>query len=147
MDESPLAAALFHPQNMYRFISPTGEVIKTKTIAEFARKYGFRYSNARSLACGHFQTLRGFCSTHPKAKKRRGRFTTQLQDLKTGTRECIGPSIKAFAQRHNVCANDISLVLAGKKLAAKGWILQNALAQLEIADSRGEKQPQPSNTT
>jgi hypothetical protein len=63
---------------MYSFIAPTGEIIKTKTIKQFADQYGFRYSNAKSLSCGHYKTLNGWCSTSPKARRARKRFQTVL---------------------------------------------------------------------
>jgi hypothetical protein len=126
----------------YTFISPIGEKVTTPTIAAFSRLTGLRYSNCKSLACGHYQTLHGWCSTHKRASKRRKRFTVVMINTRTARRECIGKSIKEFAQRNRVCANDISLVLAGKKLAAKGWMPLKTweAAHPQIAEKWPEKE-------
>lgn len=113
----------------YKFINSNGEVIQTRTIAEFSRLTGMRYSNAKSLACGHYQTLHGWLS--PKAPKaRKTRFTTVLRNIRTNERAIVGKSITSFAAHHNVCMNDIWKVVNGEKLASKGWALE---ASVELA--------------
>ena len=64
---------------MYTFISPKGEIVKTKTIKEFSEKYQFNYNNAVQLNCGFSARMNGWCSTHPKAKKKRQRFIDTIQ--------------------------------------------------------------------
>lgn len=117
----------------YKWISPQGEIVTTKTIAEWARTNSVRYSNAKSLACGSRQTVRGWLS--PKApKKRRKRFMTVLRNVRTGESAIVGKSIRSFATAHGVCHNDLCAVVAGKKIAAKGWILERS-AELALTNT------------
>lgn len=110
----------------YKFIHSSGAIVETRTIAEFSRLTGMRYSNAKSLACGHYQTLQGWLS--PKASKvRKKRFTTVLHNLRTHERALVGKSLTSFATHHDVCMNDIWKIVNGEKLAAKGWVLEKSL--------------------
>lgn len=120
----------------YTWIGPDGGKFTTRSVREFSELTGLRYSNCTSLACGHFQTLHGYTSMHPKAKKRRERITTVLVNLHTGQREMLGTAITSFAARHNVCGNDICKLLNGHKIAVKGWVLEKTfkLTQAAIAD-------------
>ena len=110
----------------YKFIHQTGAIVETRTIAEFSRLTGMRYSNAKSLACGHYQTLHGWLSPNAP-KKRRKRFTTVLRNIRTNERAIVGKSITSFAAHHDVCMNDVWKVVNGEKLAAKGWVLEKSL--------------------
>ena len=92
---------------MYRWIDSTGNIIKTKTIKDFALTYNFDYSMAKSLACGLRSRLNGFCSTSPRAKKHRKRFTTRLINTRTREEAILGSSIVGFAKQRNLCANEI----------------------------------------
>jgi hypothetical protein len=108
---------------MYSFISPENKVVKTKSIADFARTYGFRYSNAKSLACGHYKSLKGWFSTHRKAAKRRQRHFTVLVNP-SGERKVLGGPVTAFARRHNLATDGLYKLLNGKKIGHNGWVLQ-----------------------
>jgi hypothetical protein len=121
---------------MHRFISPTGEIIKTRSIKEFAEKYDFSPSMARSLACGYRSRLKGFCSTSPRAKKERMRFMTVLINTQTGERSILGPSVKKFATDHGLCFNELSKLVNGHKLMYRGWVLEKTLnlANGHVAD-------------
>ena len=113
---------------MYQWTNSLGETIKTKTIADFARMTGIRYSNAKSLACGLHQTLRGWLS--PKApRKRRERFNTVLRNIRTGESVIVGAAITSLAKRIGACENDLWKVVNGYdgKLAIKGWALERSL--------------------
>ena len=112
---------------MYVWTNSQGQTVKTKTIADFARMTGIHYSNAKSLACGIQQTLRGWLS--PKApKKRRERFKTVLRNIRTGERVIVGAAITSLAKRIGVCENDLWKVVNGYdgKLAIKGWTLERS---------------------
>jgi hypothetical protein len=109
---------------MYRFINPKGEVIKTKTVKEFALQYGFAPSHARDLACGYLKKLNGWCSTHPKAKKQRERFLTVLVNPRQGKREILGRSIAHFARDHGLCMNELWKLINGRKICYRGWMLE-----------------------
>jgi hypothetical protein len=112
---------------MYQWTDSQGRTVETKTIADFARMTGIRYSNAKSLACGIQQTLRGWLS--PKAqKKRRERFNTVLRNIRTGERVIVGAAITSLAKRIGVCENDLWKVVCGYggKLAIKGWTLERS---------------------
>ena len=112
---------------MYQWKNSQGEKIKTKTIADFARITGIRYSNAKSLACGLHHTLRGWLS--PKApKKRRQRFNTALRNIYTNEQVIVGASLTTLAKRIGVCHNDLWKVVRGfdGKLAIKGWALERS---------------------
>jgi hypothetical protein len=113
---------------MYQWTNSQGETIKTKTIADFSRITGIRYSNAKSLACGLRHTQRGWLS--PKApKKRRRRFNTALRNIYTNERVIVGASLTSLAKRIGVCDNDLWKVVRGYggKLAIKGWALERSL--------------------
>lgn len=112
---------------MYSFISPEGQRVKTKTVKEFALKYGFTHSMARSLACGYRARLRGWCSTAKRAKKHRDRFTTVLVNTRTGERSILGSSIKSFAEKRNLCMNELWKLVNGRKLIYRHWCLQKTL--------------------
>jgi len=112
---------------MYSFISPTGETVKTKTIKQFAEQYGFRESNARSLACGHYKRLKGWCSTSPKAKKARERFQTVLINPDLGIREALGQRVTRFAERHHLCKSELYKLINGRQIGYRGWFLERTL--------------------
>jgi len=119
----------------YTFYSPTGEAIRT-TVKEFSAMTGIRRSNARSLACAHFQTFRGWISGHPKVAKRRKRFLTVLVNPTLSKRDVIGQSVTSFAKRHSLYANEVYMILSGKSICYRGWMLEasHTLAQGAIAD-------------
>jgi len=112
---------------MYSFISPTGETVKTKTIKQFADQYGFRYSNARSLACGHYQRLKGWCSTSSTAKKARERFQTVLVNPNLGVRDVLGQNFTDFAKKHHLAVNDVYQLVNARLICYRGWMLEKTL--------------------
>lgn len=125
-------------KNGYKWISPTGEVVTTKTTREFADRYGFRASNARSLACGHFKRLNGWCSGHRSAGKTRARFLTQLVNTSQQKSDIVGASVTGFASRHGLCANEVYKLLTGKSICYRGWTLaktRELIAQVPITDA------------
>jgi hypothetical protein len=112
---------------MYQWTNSQGETIKTKTIADFSRMTGIRYSNSKSLACGLHQTLHGWLS--PKAPKKRClRFNTVLKNIRTGEDAIIGQSVTSFARAHGLSTANLHRVLLGKKICYKNWCLNNTLA-------------------
>ena len=120
---------------MYTFISPTGETIKTKTVKEFADMAGMRQSNARSLACGYMTRFKGYCSSHIRAGKAKARFLTVLVNPKQGKREIVGQTVKAFAEWHRLCANEVYKIILGRRLIYRGWMLEQThlIAQRPIS--------------
>src|SRR4051812_47932606 len=112
---------------MYRWIHESGETITTNTVKEFASKYGVRDSIARSLACGSRTRYRQWCSTSPRAKRQRQRFTTVLVNTKTGERSYLGRSVKHFAREHGLCFNVLSKLINGHKIGYRGWYLEETL--------------------
>jgi hypothetical protein len=112
---------------MATFISPTGEKITTPTIKAFADQYGFRYSNAKSLACGHYKTLNGWCSTSPRAGKTRKRFQTVLVNPSLGIREVLGPKATAFADRHHLSKSKLYKLINNRQIGYRGWFLERTL--------------------
>jgi hypothetical protein len=122
----------------YTWITPNGGKITTKTIREFADLTGMRYSNATSLACGHYLTLHGYCSMHRKAKKKRKRMLTELLNTRTGQRKCLGRSVKTFAADHGICTSELHKLICGRKIAIRDWMLASTadlLAHATVADS------------
>jgi len=61
---------------------------------------------------------------HPKARAQRRRFTTVLVHPSSNRREVVGPSVKAFAKRHGLCANEVYMILNGKSICYRGWMLE-----------------------
>lgn len=108
---------------MPSFISPTGEIVRTKTPKDFALKFGFSEGCARALSCGYRARLNGWCSTHKRAKKHRDRFTTVLINTQ-GTRTILGPSIRAFCRKWNLNAGELGRLLAGQSVMYRGWCLE-----------------------
>lgn len=111
---------------MFRFISPQGAVVKTKTIKEWAQMTGIRESNARSLACGYLKRFKGWCSTHRRAKRHRKRFTTELVHA-SGRRAIIGQSVVAFCKVHNLSTGHVHKLLSGERLFYRGWCKASTL--------------------
>ena len=122
---------------MPSFISPTGQIITTKTNKEFAQTYGFRESNVRSLACGWYRRFKGWCSMHPRAKKERERFMTVLVNTKTGIRSILGQTISGFAKAHSLSKQALCQLMNGHRVIYRHWMLENtlmALGQTPAAD-------------
>lgn len=120
----------------YSWIAPDGGKFTTRSIREFSELTGIRYSNATSLACGYRQSLRGYVGMSKRAAKKRKRWTTVLVNTRTGLRQRLGHSIKSFAERHDVCGNDLCKLLNGHKISVKGWVLEKTwnLTHGDIAD-------------
>jgi len=118
---------------MYRWISSTGEIVKTKTIKEFADKYGIRHSTARVLACGARTRHKGWCSTSPRAKKARERFTTELVNINTGERSILGQRLTDFAARHGLSPVKLSRLVNKHRLIYRGWALASTLRSANLA--------------
>jgi hypothetical protein len=117
---------------MYSFLDITGNLIKTRSIREFSDRHSLPYNSARSLASGRRARLRGFCSTHPRAKKLRERFTTTLVNLQTGERKILGPSIKKFAKDHDLSLQGLSELVNRRVLAYRGLTLARSV---DLADA------------
>ena len=113
---------------MYSFISPAGQTIRTKTVKKFAESFGFNYSYARDLACGRTQVARGWCSTSPKAKRKRDRFLTKLVNLRSGETSMIGKSLAQFSRDHHLCRASLSELLNGRVLHYRDFVLAKSLA-------------------
>lgn len=111
---------------MYRWIDSQGQVHKTRTVKEFAEKYNFPESLARSLACGQRSRLRGWCSTSkkPKVRKHRERFLTRLVNTKTGETTILGPSVKKFARDRGLSLQGLSELINRRVAMYRGWMLQ-----------------------
>lgn len=110
---------------MYSWINPQGETVQTKTIQEFADRYGFSLKMAQVLARGYRSRLRGWCSTSKKATKERKRFMTTLVNIKTGEKGVLGMGVKAFARAHGLCFNELSKLVNRHKFIYRYWVLEN----------------------
>lgn len=123
---------------MYRWINSKGEVIRTRTVKEFSAISGMSYSMAKSLACGYRARLKGFCSTSPKVKKHRERFTTVLVNTRTGARSILGPSVKKFATDHHLSLQGLSELINGRVQMYRHWALERTLeaAHLHTPDTQ-----------
>jgi hypothetical protein len=110
---------------MYSWINSEGQTIVTKTVKEFAQLAGLRESNARSLACGYYNSFKGWLS--PKAsRKRRSRFLKVLVNPREGKREILGPTITAFSRAHGLCESEVyKLINCPGKLMYRGWCLES----------------------
>ena len=117
---------------MYSFISPQNQVIKAKSIRAFSDQYGFHYDNAKSLACGLRHTIRGWCSTHKRARLKRKRFRTVLVNMKTGERSILGQTVKGFAKAHGLCMNELSKLVNRRKVAYRHWVMEATLKAANI---------------
>lgn len=115
------------PPMSYSFISPQNQIIRTKTIKEFSDQYSVSYRSARALASGFRSKIKGWCSTSPKAKRARKRFTTRLVNTKTGRIEIVGQSAKSCAKRMGVCYNDLVKLLNGHKIMIRGWAMEQTM--------------------
>jgi hypothetical protein len=122
---------------MYQWINSFGEKLCTHTIKEFAQLSGLRESNARSLACGYYNTFKGWLS--PKAgRKRRKRFLSVLVNPREGKRQILGPTITGFARSHGLCESEVyKLINCRGKIMYRGWCLEatHQLAHCSVADN------------
>jgi len=110
---------------MYHWQNINGTKIKTRTIKEFSDITGLRLSNCQSLACGHYQTLRGWISPSKKAKKRKERLLRRLVNTITGEVKTLGISANAFARDHGLCENELWKLLRGHKVAYRHWVTES----------------------
>jgi hypothetical protein len=122
---------------MYSWLNSQGKILKTKTIGEFIQLTGFRPSNAKSLACGHYLSLNGWCSGHRRAARKRKRWTTTLINTRTNERCVLGPSVTSCARDHNLCTGDLYKLINHRKVCYKGWMLESTLklTQGGVADA------------
>ena len=125
----------------YTFIGPDGQTIKTKSIKEFARTYGFPESLARNLHCGYRARLRGFCSTSqkPRVKKLRKRFLTKLTNLKTGENAILGASVKRFAQEHDLSLQGLSELVNNRVSIYRHWVKAGTAEILNVHTPDGQQ--------
>jgi hypothetical protein len=121
---------------MVKFISPTGAIVKARTIKEFADQQGLRYSHAKDLACGLFKRHKGWCSTHSRAKKARERFLTVLIHPRSGRRRILGQCVKKFAHEEGLNAHTFGQLVNGRKFVYRGWMTEQThrLAQGTVTD-------------
>ena len=133
----PPPCLLCYTIRMYSWLKSDGSVLHADTIKEFCAISGFRPSMARTLACAVRARLRGFCSTHPRAKRFRDRFTTPLINIWTGARKILGPSVKKFAKDNGISLSECSLLINRKSLCVRGWMLERSwkAANFHTADS------------
>ena len=109
---------------MYTFISPKGEKVKVKSLKDFSETYQFNYSSVVQLHCGNNARLNGWCSTHPKAKKKRMQFLTVFINKDTGERDILGQSVTGFAERHGLASHDVYQLLHKHIVCYRGWMLE-----------------------
>jgi hypothetical protein len=123
---------------MFKFISPQGQVVKTKSLRDFAVQHSLPYSHVKDLNCGIMKRYRGWLSTHPSARKYRKRFLTVLVNTLTGERCILGQAVTRFAKAHGLCLSELSKLVNGHKLCYKGWILESTLklTQGHVADAK-----------
>jgi len=112
---------------MHSFISPTGEVVKTKTLREFTTLSGMKMNCARSLSCGRRSRNHGWFSTHPKTRRQRDRFFTVLVNTVTGEKMTVGDSIKSRAKEHGLGHNALVQLVNGHRFIFRHWMLEKTL--------------------
>lgn len=128
-------------KGMCRWLNSKGEVIRTRTIREFAERFGMSVGVARQLHSGQRSRIQGFCSMAPKAKRHRKRFLTTLVNTRTGARLMVGKSVRQLARDTGLCLNELYKLINGRKLMYRGWCLERALEVISdpIADGSVEK--------
>ena len=109
---------------MYTFISPKGKHVRFKTVKEFAKATNMNYGLAKALSGGFRSTALGWCSTHPRAKKRRKQFMTLVINTITGEESIIGCNAIAFAEKHQLGPTAFNQLINGKRIAYKNWMLK-----------------------
>lgn len=119
----------------YKFYSPQGQLVKTKSLRDFAVQHSLPYSHVKDLNCGRMKRYRGWLSTHKSARKYRKRFLTVLVNTQTSERCIVGQAVTRFAKAHGLSNKNLYGLLNGKRLAYKNWCLQQTLALLEEAPS------------
>jgi hypothetical protein len=126
-------------RNVYTFLSPTGELVQTKSIREFADSVGMKYASARTLHSGHRKRINGWCSTDRSAKMARDRFMTVLVNTRTGERTILGHTINGFAKKYGLCDNELWKLVNGHggKICYRGWMLEQAYSAVNgpLADT------------
>jgi hypothetical protein len=109
---------------MYTFISPKGEKIKAKSLKAFASEYQFNTSSACLLSKGLRASINGWCSNHPRVRKKRQKFLTTLINVKTGEKDILGQSITGFAERHGLASHDVYQLIHKHIRCYRGWMLE-----------------------
>lgn len=123
---------------MFTLISPSGELVTTKSVKAFSEQFNFPRASAQALARGRRSRIRGWCSTHRNAKRHRERFLTKLIHLPSGKECIVGQSISALAKKHGLCMNELWKLVNGHKIACRGWVTE-ATRDVFLADSISEK--------
>lgn len=128
---------------MCKWLGPGGEIIRTRTIKEFAERFGMSVGAARQLHSGQRSRIRGFCSMARRAKKHRNRFLTVLVNTRTGARLMVGRSVRQLARETGLCLNELYQLINGRKRIYRHWCLEKTLSAVSepIADYAGEKCP------
>lgn len=109
---------------MCRWLNSEGEVIETRTIREFAERFGMSVGVARQLHSGQRSRIRGFCSMAKRAKPQRNRFLTAIVNVKSGDRRIVGQSVRRLAEDLGLCKNELHKVLCGRKIMCRHWCLE-----------------------
>jgi hypothetical protein len=60
-----------------------------------------------------------------------------LVNTQTGERSIIGQTVKAFAQEHHLCLNELSKLVNGRKLRYRNWVLERTLLAAALGDIAG----------
>lgn len=126
---------------MYHWVNSKGMTIKTKSIKEFSDLTGIRYSNARSLASGHYLSLHGYSAVHPKTRKKRKRMLLELVNTRTHERVRLGGNVARFSAERGICKSELHKLCCGRKIAIRDWTLASTadlLAQAPVAETTAQ---------
>lgn len=110
-----------------KWIAPTGDIIKTKTIREFSERFGMSVGVARQLHSGQRPRAHGFCSMAAKAKKQRKRFMTKLVYTVTGETKILGASVMHFAREHGLSLQGLSELVNRRVPIYRHWVLADTM--------------------
>jgi len=116
----------------YKWIDSKGNTI-CATIRDFAERYDFPPSMARSLAAGVRSRLRGWCSgsSKPRVKRARQRFLTKLVNTRTGESAILGLSIAKFARDHGLSRQGLNELITSRVPMYRGWMLESTRQLLD----------------
>ncbi len=110
----------------FKFISPSGEIVKGKNLKKFCDQNNLGYWSMYLLRSGEVASTRdGWRAFHKKSQAKHQRQTQQLYNIQTGETAVLGSCMKTFADRHNLKYCRLSQLLSGKRLAYNGWITEN----------------------
>lgn len=113
------------PGKYYRLINPDGKVVRGKGLKDFCKKYNFPYNSVVKLIQGKLLSYKGWHTFRADSFSKLKNKQRQLINLNTGERVSLSIPRKEIIARYKMTPSALTQLLTGKKIAYKGWVLDN----------------------